>query len=160
MIRLWTNVSINKKVWEKAREHEINVSNFLEIKLREYIALIEGKELIVTPINVNKRSRINNSQDTPVNSKSNNTFFDNDINSRARGVAWHPSTLGYRVSKGDIEDFIPTVELNGVTDNHIYNIRLILRHYLKTVNYKIDKDSTFSYLKYLKNWYSIAHYRK
>ena len=42
MSKIRTNVSINRKVWEKAREHEINVSNFLEIKLREYIALIEG----------------------------------------------------------------------------------------------------------------------
>ena len=75
-------------------------------------------------------------------------------------VAWHPSTLGYRVSKEKVEEFITTIELNGVTDEHIYNIRLILRHYLKAVNYKLDKDSNFSYLKYLKNRYSIAHYRK
>ncbi len=77
-----------------------------------------------------------------------------------RGVARHPSTLGFRVDKENIEDYITTVELNGVTDNHIYNIRLILRHYLNAVNYKLDKDSTFSYLKYLKNRYSVAHYRK
>jgi hypothetical protein len=68
--------------------------------------------------------------------------------------------LGCRVCKEKVEEFITTVELNGVTDTHIYNIQLILRHYLNAVNYKLEKESTFSYLKYLKNRYSVAHYRK
>jgi len=72
-----------------------------------------------------------------INSKSNNTFSIYDNCSGARGVAWHPSTLGYRVSKEKVEEFITTIELNGVTDEHIYNIRLILRHYLNAVNYKL-----------------------
>ncbi len=38
-----TSVRINEEVLKKAREHEINVSAFLEIRLREYLALIEGK---------------------------------------------------------------------------------------------------------------------
>ena len=34
---------IDEDVLKKAKEHGINVSAFLEIKLREYLALIEGK---------------------------------------------------------------------------------------------------------------------
>ena len=37
------NLSVNKKVIQKAREHDINLSAFLEIRLREYLALIEGR---------------------------------------------------------------------------------------------------------------------
>ena len=36
-------VTINKNVLEKARKHNINISSFLEIRLNEYIALLEGK---------------------------------------------------------------------------------------------------------------------
>ena len=36
-------VTINKKLLEKARKHKINISSFLEIRLNEYIALLEGK---------------------------------------------------------------------------------------------------------------------
>jgi integrase/recombinase XerD len=68
--------------------------------------------------------------------------------------------LGWRVRIKVVDDYISTIGLNGVTDNHIYNVRLILRHYLKAVNYYINKNSTFSYLKNLKNSCSIAHYRK
>ena len=35
-------VTINKKLLEKARKHKINISSFLEIRLNEYIALLEG----------------------------------------------------------------------------------------------------------------------
>lgn len=37
-----TNVSINKELLEKARKYDLNVSSFLDLKLREYFALIEG----------------------------------------------------------------------------------------------------------------------
>jgi len=50
---------------------------------------------MVTPINVKKTSKIKESQNVSTNSKSNNTFFDNDTNPWARGVVWHPSTLGW-----------------------------------------------------------------
>lgn len=89
------NLSISEDLIRKAREYNINFSSFLEIRLREYLALIVGKEHVVTPFNDNQKSRINNSQDTPANSKSNNTFSDNETNLRARGVVWHPSTLGW-----------------------------------------------------------------
>ena len=37
------NLSINDDLVERARNHGINVSAFLEIKLQEHLALIEGK---------------------------------------------------------------------------------------------------------------------
>ena len=43
MEKVRTNVSISKNVLEKARKHNIIISSFLEIKLVEYLALIEGK---------------------------------------------------------------------------------------------------------------------
>ena len=35
-------LSVNKNVVKKAREHNINISTFLEIRLNEYISLLEG----------------------------------------------------------------------------------------------------------------------
>jgi len=63
------NLLVDKDLIKKAKENGIVLSRFFENSLQEYMSII--------------------------NSKSNNTFFDNDINSRARGVAWHPSTLGW-----------------------------------------------------------------
>ncbi len=37
-----TTITISKDLLKKAREKEINISSFLEIRLREYIALIES----------------------------------------------------------------------------------------------------------------------
>ncbi len=68
--------------------------------------------------------------------------------------------MGWLVKTDHFEDYISTIELNGVTDKHIYNVRLILTNYLKEVKYNIEKESTISYLKDLKNRCSIAHYRK
>ena len=95
MGKVRTTINVDGIVIRKAKEYNINISAFLEIRLREYLALIERDESYITSYYDNQKSRINNSQDIPVNSKSNNTIFNNDINSRARGVAWHPSTLGW-----------------------------------------------------------------
>ena len=35
------NLTINEELLKKARKYDINISSFLEIKLREYIAMIE-----------------------------------------------------------------------------------------------------------------------
>ncbi len=43
MTKTRTSVTIDKDLLKKAHEMEINVSALLEIRLREYIALIEGK---------------------------------------------------------------------------------------------------------------------
>jgi len=44
MTKRMTSMRIDEDVLKKAKEYGINVSAFLEIKLREYIALIEGKQ--------------------------------------------------------------------------------------------------------------------
>ena len=38
------NLSINIELVDRARKHGINLSAFLEIKLQEHLALIEGKQ--------------------------------------------------------------------------------------------------------------------
>ena len=43
MEKVRTNVTLNEDVFKKAKKYNIIISSFLEIKLREYIALIEGK---------------------------------------------------------------------------------------------------------------------
>ena len=68
--------------------------------------------------------------------------------------------MGWLISKEDLEDFVSTVELNGITDKDIYKVRKILSNYLKSIEYKIDKDTTIYYLKNLMNSCSISHYRK
>ncbi len=38
-------LSVNQNVVKKARKHDINISTFLEIRLNEYIALLEGSQI-------------------------------------------------------------------------------------------------------------------
>jgi hypothetical protein len=38
-------LSVNQNVVKKAREHDINISTFLEIRLNEYISLLEGNTI-------------------------------------------------------------------------------------------------------------------
>ena len=38
-------LSVNKDVIRKARKHDINISTFLEIRLNEYISLLEGNSI-------------------------------------------------------------------------------------------------------------------
>jgi len=95
MKKIHLNLYVNKDIVDKAKEYGFNLSKFLENQLQGYFNFIEKQKDQFFPYYDNQKSRINNSQDTPVNSKSNNTFFDNDTYSGARGVAWHPSTLGW-----------------------------------------------------------------
>ena len=44
MAKIRTTITINKDLLKKAKEHSISISSFLDIKLREYLALIEGKQ--------------------------------------------------------------------------------------------------------------------
>lgn len=43
MTKVRTTITIDKRVLKKARQEGINISSFTEIKLREFLALIEGK---------------------------------------------------------------------------------------------------------------------
>lgn len=49
---LYSRTTISPDLLEKARKHDINISSFLDIELRRYIALIEssGPKGIRTPV--------------------------------------------------------------------------------------------------------------
>ena len=42
MPKIRTTITISKDLLKKAREKEINISSFVDIELRRYLALIEG----------------------------------------------------------------------------------------------------------------------
>ena len=69
MAKKHLNLLVDENLVKKARDHGIVLSKFFENSLQVHMSII--------------------------NSKYNNTFFDNDTISWARGVAWHPSTLGW-----------------------------------------------------------------
>jgi post-segregation antitoxin (ccd killing protein) len=58
MTKYKLTISINKNVLDKARKHDINISSFLEIRLNEYIALLEGKARDDNYENI--KSKVNN----------------------------------------------------------------------------------------------------
>ena len=95
MVKARTTITISKDLLKQAKEREINISAFVDIELRRYIALIENKKINNTPITNSKNSNDNKINEIPKNSKSNNTFSIYDTALGARGVAWHPSTLGW-----------------------------------------------------------------
>lgn len=40
-----TTITISKNLLKKAREQEVNISSFVDIELRRFLALIEGKTI-------------------------------------------------------------------------------------------------------------------
>ena len=42
MTKIRTTITVDKELLEKARKQNISISGFIDIKLREYLALIEG----------------------------------------------------------------------------------------------------------------------
>ncbi len=38
-----TNITIDKELLEKSKKNNVSISGFVDIKLREYLALLEGK---------------------------------------------------------------------------------------------------------------------
>ncbi len=90
-----TNITINKNLLEKAREHDICISSFLDIELRRYLSLIERRDSNDFSFNIDQSRLMDDYGFRAKDSKSNNTVLDSSTNSRARGVAWYPSTLGW-----------------------------------------------------------------
>jgi len=91
MVKVRTTINVDELVIRKAQELNINISAFLEDRLREYLALIEHDESYISSYYKEKKRKIIDSQKSISNSKSNNTFSDNRSVSGARGVAWYPS---------------------------------------------------------------------
>ena len=86
MVKIRTSVTIDEEVLKKAREMEINVSAFLEIKLREYIALIEmGKE----------KRKIGKNNTRNVAEEDENNIYRNDIYRVNKKGSW---SSGYDVA--------------------------------------------------------------
>ena len=45
MSKTRTTITISRDLLKKARENEVNISSFVDIELRRFIALIEGKTI-------------------------------------------------------------------------------------------------------------------
>ena len=43
MSKIRTTITIDKDLLNKAKKHRVSISSFLDIELRRYLALIEGK---------------------------------------------------------------------------------------------------------------------
>ena len=52
MTKIRTTITINEDLLRKAKEHNVSISSFLDIELRRYLALIEGKGNVKTNSNV------------------------------------------------------------------------------------------------------------
>ena len=50
-----TTITINKTLLEKAKKYDISISSFLDIKLREYLSLLE--------VNIDEKLQLNDGQE-------------------------------------------------------------------------------------------------
>ena len=95
MNRKALNLLVDEDLVKKARNHGLNLSKFFENQLRGYFRYLEDKQNNFSPyiqdINqVEQVMELENNYD-----KNYNVGKDNKNSSWARGVAWHPSTLGW-----------------------------------------------------------------
>jgi len=124
------------------------MSAFLEIKLQEHLALIEGKQ-----------SFYHNSNNIDKN-KTSNICGCRDLNPSYK--------LGNRVSTGEkqrisndvFNKFLTLRELEGLSKKWHYQGKLCLNKYLNFVNWKINESKTLEYYQSLKNNLSISYYKK
>ncbi|MBW2966674.1 type II toxin-antitoxin system CcdA family antitoxin [Candidatus Woesearchaeota archaeon] len=79
-------LTINEELLKTARQHDINISSFLEMKLREYLGLTSGSQVFYTGES-SKEDGLTQQHHNDSNRRKNHLG--------ARGVAWHPSTLGW-----------------------------------------------------------------
>ena len=79
-------LTINEELLKTARYHNINISSFLEMKLREYLGLTSGSQVFYT-------GESSKGDSLTLGHQSDSNRRNGQI--RARGVAWHPSTLGW-----------------------------------------------------------------
>ena len=64
------------------------------------------------------------------------------------------------VAQSVLNTYMLKRRLEGITDKWAYDIGITLNKYLDFIEWKIDEDKTYNYLKKLKNYYSISSYRK
>ena len=60
----------------------------------------------------------------------------------------------------DLNEYLLTIELSGITTGHIKEVKRFLEKYLEYINYRIDKSKSIAYFKLLKNNNSLSYYRK
>jgi integrase/recombinase XerD len=65
-----------------------------------------------------------------------------------------------RIEEKTVDEYLDIKALSGVTNSHLYETKRFLNHYLKYVNFKIDKSKSLQYFAYLKDNYKISTYRK
>jgi integrase/recombinase XerD len=64
------------------------------------------------------------------------------------------------IRRNEVLEYIRIVELKGLCDRHIYEMKRFLNKYLEYVDYKIDKSKSIEYFGLLKNKYCTSAYRK
>jgi len=64
------------------------------------------------------------------------------------------------VSNERLNEYLDTVELQGVTYGHIKEVKRFLTNYLMYLEYSIDKRKSLQYFKQIKDNNSISYYRK
>jgi len=60
----------------------------------------------------------------------------------------------------DLEEYISTIELSGITIGHKKEVNRYLSRYLEYLDYCIDKAKSLEYFKQVKEEYSTATYKK
>ncbi len=132
MSRRKITLRLNSDIVERAKNAGINFSYFLEVKLVEYLALLN-----VTPRRRFELLRGNASRD--FQSRNENTVI---------------------VSKQQVEEYVSLREIEGLNKGWIKSIERFLLDYVDVVNWRVSKDTTFEYLKTIQKNFSISYYRK
>jgi hypothetical protein len=118
MSRQKVTLRLNSDVVERAKNAGMNLSYFLEVKLVEYLALLN-----VTPRRRFELLRGNASRD--FQSRNENTVI---------------------VSKQQIEEYVSLREIEGLNKGWIKSIERFLLDYVDVINWRVPKDITFEYL--------------
>ena len=95
MNKIRTTITIDKELLQRAKNNHVAISSFLDVELRKYLAIIENKNITINSYKNKENNENNVGTAQSKNSKSINTFSIYDKHLGARGVAWHPSTLGW-----------------------------------------------------------------
>ena len=123
---------LNNNIVEKAKNLGINLSGFLEVKLVEHMAILNG-----TP-----RGRFELPwRQVPTSSPSSeeNSVF---------------------VRRKQLDEFISLREIEGICKGWIKTVNRFLQDYLDVANWMVTKDTTLEYLKSLQKNFSVSYYRK
>jgi len=136
MKKVRVNISLSEDLREKCEELNINISSFTEIKLREYIAMIEGeKSFHRTP---QKKTSGPAGIRTLVTGSEGQTFNSVDLN-----------------------EYMSILSLSGISKQWLSTIKSTLEEFLHAINYDIsNKEQVLHFLSAYQQKYSVSSYRK